>query len=181
MRNVAIAHIETHRLNGIVYFANNDNIYSVELFQQMREIRRFGTWTVARLSKDRSGILLQGPICNGSEVIGWHTNNESGGNSKRFHAEMQGFAFNSTILWDPKKWHRPSLKPIRQLESVKENLWVSTLIEQIVKDESEMEGLMNDCSRVMVWNIDLESSYSFYPKKWITENNLDVIWNFPLV
>jgi putative beta-1,4-xylosyltransferase IRX9 len=58
---------------------------------------------------------------------------------------------------------------------------VSTLIEQIVEDESEMEGLMNDCSRVMVWNIDLESSYSFYPKKWITENNLDIIWNLPLV
>lgn len=181
MRNLAIAHIETHRLNGIVYFADNDNIYSIDIFQQMREIRRFGTWTVARLSKDRSGILLQGPICNGSEVIGWHTNNESDGNSKRFHAEMQGFAFNSTILWDPKKRHRPSHEPIRQLESVRENLWVSTLIEQIVEDESEMEGLMNDCSRVMVWNIDLESSYSFYPKKWITENNLDIIWNLHLV
>jgi putative beta-1,4-xylosyltransferase IRX9 len=169
MRNLAIAHIETHRLNGIVYFADNDNIYSIDIFQQMREIRyfssnnvtrcdnfcyspltlgstcvikkivtsyrsflqyfcrRFGTWTVARLSKDRSGILLQGPICNGSEVIGWHTNNESDGNSKRFHAEMQGFAFNSTILWDPKKRHRPSHEPIRQLESVRENLWVGNL------------------------------------------------------
>jgi hypothetical protein len=41
MRNVAIAHIETHRLNGIVYFADDDNIYSVELFQQMRDIRYF--------------------------------------------------------------------------------------------------------------------------------------------
>lgn len=41
LRNVAIAHIETHRLDGIVYFADDDNIYSVELFQQMREIRYF--------------------------------------------------------------------------------------------------------------------------------------------
>lgn len=39
LRDVAIAHIETHRLDGIVYFADDDNIYSVELFQQMREIR----------------------------------------------------------------------------------------------------------------------------------------------
>jgi hypothetical protein len=54
------------------------------------------------------------------------------------------------------------------------------LIEQIVEDEGEMEGLMNDCSRVMVWHIDLEFSYSFYPQKWITENNLDAIWNLPL-
>ena len=40
-RNVALTHIETHRLDGIVYFADDDNIYSVELFQQMREIRYF--------------------------------------------------------------------------------------------------------------------------------------------
>ncbi|KAJ1396410.1 Nucleotide-diphospho-sugar transferase, partial [Sesbania bispinosa] len=120
-RNVAIAHIETHRLDGIVYFADDDNIYSAELFQQMREIRRFGTWTIAKLSGDKSSIVLQGPICNGSQVIGWHIN-ESNEKSRRFHAEMPGFAFNSTILWDPKKWHRPTLEPIRQLDSVKESL-----------------------------------------------------------
>ncbi|KAK7410370.1 hypothetical protein VNO78_01101 [Psophocarpus tetragonolobus] len=179
-RNVAIAHIETHHLDGILYFADDDNSYSVELFQQMREIRRFGTWTVARLSGDKSIIVLQGPICNGSRVIGWHTD-ESNGKSKRFHAEMTGFAFNSTILWDPKRWHRPTLEPIRQLDSVKENLWVSTLIEQVVEDESQMEGLMDNCSRVMVWHTDLESSYSFYPQKWIVKNNLDAIFHLPVV
>ncbi|RDX75938.1 putative beta-1,4-xylosyltransferase IRX9H, partial [Mucuna pruriens] len=178
-RNVAIAHIETHRLDGIVYFADDDNIYSVELFQHMREIRRFGTWTVARLSGDKSSIVLQGPICNGSRVIGWHTD-ESNWRSKRFHAEMPGFAFNSTILWDPKKWHRPTLEPIRQLDSVKESSLVSTLIEQVVEDESQMEGLTDNCSRVMVWHIDFESSYSFYPQKWIVKSNLDAIIHLPL-
>ncbi|KAK7311786.1 hypothetical protein RJT34_10143 [Clitoria ternatea] len=179
-RNIAIAHIETHRLDGIVYFADDDNIYSVELFQHMREIRRFGTWTVARLSGDRSSVVLKGPICNGCRVIGWHID-ESNGECKRFHAEMPGFAFNSTILWDPKRWHRPTLEPIRQLDSVKESLWVSTLIEQVVEDESQMEGLMNNCSRVMVWHIDLESSFLFYPHKWIVKNNLDAIFHLPLV
>ncbi|XP_042487539.1 probable beta-1,4-xylosyltransferase IRX9H isoform X2 [Macadamia integrifolia] len=38
-RNVALSHIETHRLYGIVYFADDDNMYSVNLFEQMREIR----------------------------------------------------------------------------------------------------------------------------------------------
>lgn len=58
---------------------------------------------------------------------------------------------------------------------------VSTLIEQVVEDESQMEGLMNNCSRVTVWHIDLESSYSFYPQKWIIRNSLDVILHLPLV
>lgn len=39
MRNVALSHIETHHLDGIVYFADDDNTYSLDLFEQMREIR----------------------------------------------------------------------------------------------------------------------------------------------
>jgi len=58
---------------------------------------------------------------------------------------------------------------------------VSTLIEQVIEDESQMEGLMDNCSRVMVWHIDLESSYSSYPQKWILKNNLDAIFQLPLV
>ena len=85
--------------------------------------RRFATWTVAKLSRDTNSIILQGPVCSGNRVTGWHIN-ESNGLSKRFHAEMPGFAFNSTILWDPKKWHRPTLEPIRQLETVKEEFRV---------------------------------------------------------
>lgn len=53
-------------------------------------------------------------------MIGWHTDNESDRKSKRFHAEISGFAFNSTILWERK----PLLERIRQFESAKENLWV---------------------------------------------------------
>lgn len=40
-RNLALSHIETHRLDGIVYFADEDNIYLVDLFEKMREIRYF--------------------------------------------------------------------------------------------------------------------------------------------
>ncbi|XP_022750172.1 probable beta-1,4-xylosyltransferase IRX9H isoform X2 [Durio zibethinus] len=118
-RNVALSHIETHHLDGIVYFANEDNIYSIDLFEQMRHIRQFGTWTVAKQTWDKSRTLLEGPVCNGTLVIGWHLNGLSR-RFRRFHAEISGFAFNSTILWDPKRWHRPTLEQIRQLDTVKD-------------------------------------------------------------
>ncbi|KAJ7958572.1 Glycosyltransferase [Quillaja saponaria] len=172
-RNVALSHIEGHRLDGIVYFADDDNIYSSLLFEQMREISRFGTWTVAKLTADRSSIL-QGPVCNGTQVIGWHSH-ESHERSRRFHAEMSGFAFNSTILWDPKKWHRPTLEPIRQLDTVKDGFQVSTFIEQVVEDESQMEGLPLNCSRIMVWHAYLRSSNYFYPQQWFIRNNVDLL------
>ena len=86
--------------------------------------RRFGTWMVAKLTGNGSKNMLEGPICNGSQVTGWHING-SNGRFQRFHAEMSGFAFNSTILWDPKRWHRPTLEPIRQLDTVNNDFQVS--------------------------------------------------------
>lgn len=38
-RNVALAHIEQHQLDGIVYFADDDNVYTLELFEELRQIR----------------------------------------------------------------------------------------------------------------------------------------------
>ncbi|OVA08580.1 Glycosyl transferase [Macleaya cordata] len=141
-RNVALSHIEMHRLDGIVYFADDDNMYSVDLFERMREIRRFGTWPVAMLTESKNKAILEGPVCNGTQVNGWHTN-ERIGRLRRFHAAISGFAFNSTILWDPKRWHRPTLEPIRQLDTVKEDFQESVFIEQLVEDESQMEdGLL---------------------------------------
>ncbi|XP_062163743.1 probable beta-1,4-xylosyltransferase IRX9H isoform X2 [Alnus glutinosa] len=173
-RNVALSHIETHRLDGIVYFADDNNVYLADLFEQMRQIRRFGTWTVAKLTGNKRQAILEGPVCNETQVIGWYIN-ESHLRFQRFHAEMSGFAFNSTILWDPKRWHRPTLEPIRQLDTVKDGFQISTFIEQVVEDETQMEALLQDCSRIMVWNIYLAPSASFYPSKWLMKNNLDVI------
>ncbi|KAL2940081.1 putative beta-1 4-xylosyltransferase IRX9H [Bienertia sinuspersici] len=168
-RNVALAHIETHRLDGIVYFADDTNVYTVDLFAQLRQIRRFGAWRLATLSVTYGATFRDGPVCNGSDIIGWKT----GEVTRRFHADMSGFAFNSTILWDPKRWHRRTLEPIRQRDTVKEKHMVSVFIEQVVEDESQMEGLMGNCSGIMVWHLPLESSSSSYPPQWFLSRNLE--------
>lgn len=38
-RNTALEHIEHHKLDGIVYFADDDNVYSLQLFETLREIK----------------------------------------------------------------------------------------------------------------------------------------------
>ncbi|XP_020528154.1 probable beta-1,4-xylosyltransferase IRX9H [Amborella trichopoda] len=173
-RNTALEHIERHNLDGIVYFADDDNVYSLELFKRMREIRRFGTWPVGMLAQGKAKTILEGPVCNGSQVVGWHTNEKSK-RLRRFHVDMSGFAFNSTILWDPKRWHRPTSDPVRQLDTVKEGFQETTFIRQIVEDESQMEGLPQDCSRIMVWHLHLEAPDLVYPRGWDLQKNLDVI------
>lgn len=173
-RNVALEHIELHKLDGIVYFADDDNIYSLELFESMREIRRFGTWPVAMLAQSKNKAILEGPVCNGSQVIGWHTNEKSK-RLRRFHVDMSGFAFNSTILWDKKRWRRPSLNPIRQLDTTKEGFQETKFIEQLMEDESQMEGVPAGCGRIMNWHLHLEARGMAYPKGWLLQKNLDAV------
>ncbi|MBA0693523.1 hypothetical protein Goari_003893, partial [Gossypium aridum] len=172
-RNAALEHIERHKVDGIVFFADDDNVYTVELFESLRAIRRFGTWPVAMLAPSKNKAILEGPVCNGSQVIGWHTNEKSK-RLRRFHVDMSGFAFNSSILWDPKRWGRPYSNPIRQLDTVKEGFQETTFIEQVVEDESQMEGILPGCSRIMNWHLHLDTSNLIYPKGWLLEKNLEI-------
>ncbi|KAL2340052.1 hypothetical protein Fmac_007992 [Flemingia macrophylla] len=173
-RNTALEHIERHRLDGIVYFADDDNVYSLELFDALRDISRFGTWPVAMLAPSKNKAILEGPVCNASQVIGWHTNEKSR-RLRRFHVDMSGFAFNSTILWDPKRWKRPSSNPIRQLDTVKEGFQETTFIEQLVEDESQMEGSPASCSKILNWHLHLNAHNIAYPKGWVLQKNLDAV------
>ncbi|RID53447.1 hypothetical protein BRARA_G00839 [Brassica rapa] len=173
-RNTALEHIELHKLDGIVYFADDDNVYSLELFESLREIRRFGTWPVAMLAPSKNKAILEGPVCNGSQVIGWHTNEKSK-RLRRFHVDMSGFAFNSTILWDPKRWKRPFPHPTRQLDTVKEGFQETTFIEQVVADESDMEGVPSACSRILNWHLHLDALDVPYPQGWVMQKNLEAV------
>ncbi|KAK9097057.1 hypothetical protein Sjap_022554 [Stephania japonica] len=176
-RNTALEHVEHHKLDGIVYFADDDNIYSLKLFESLRKISRFGTWPVAMLAHNKNKAILEGPVCNGSQVVGWHTNEKSK-RLRRFHVDMSGFAFNSTILWDAKRWHRRTSGPIRQLDTAKEGFQETTFIEQIVEDESQMEGLPHGCSVIMNWHLHLEAHNFGHPKGWVLQKNLDVVLPF---
>ena len=169
---------------------------------------RFGTWPVAMLAQSKNKAILEGPVCNASHVIGWHTNEKSK-RLRRFHVDMLGFAFNSTILWDPKRWGRPFSNPIRQVDTVKEGfqVWIillcfilslkllcnfsrnvsarflalltvsfmqeTTFIEQVLEDESQMEGIPPGCSRIMNWHLHLDIGNLVYPKGWLLEKNLE--------
>ncbi|KAF8060415.1 hypothetical protein N665_1216s0002 [Sinapis alba] len=112
----------------------------------------------------------EGPICNGSQVIiGWHSNEKS----KKLRRFQVGFAFNSTILWNPKRWIRPFSHPTRQLDTVKEGFQETTSIEQVVADESDMEGVPQGCSRPLNWHLHLDAGDVPYPQGWVIQKNLE--------
>ncbi|KAF0930609.1 hypothetical protein E2562_033773 [Oryza meyeriana var. granulata] len=54
---------------------------------------------------------------------------------------MSGFAFNSSMLWDAKNRGHQAWNYIRQLDTAKEGFQETTFIEQLVEDETHMEGV----------------------------------------
>ncbi|XVE76223.1 hypothetical protein DITRI_Ditri12bG0155800 [Diplodiscus trichospermus] len=114
LRNVALKHIEHHKLSGIVHFAGLSNVYDLDFFKELRQIEVFGTWPMALLSANKRKVVIEGPVCDSSQVIGWHLRKMNNQTYAETDAEpkppihISSFAFNSSILWDPERWGRPT-------------------------------------------------------------------------
>jgi putative beta-1,4-xylosyltransferase IRX9 len=54
----------------------------------------------------------------------------------------------------------------------------SRFIEKLVKNDRQVEGLPDNCNRVMVWNFNLEPPLLNYPAGWSLYKNLKV--NMPV-
>ncbi|KAG8647282.1 beta-1,4-xylosyltransferase IRX9 isoform X2 [Manihot esculenta] len=149
-RNVALRHIEQHRLSGIVHFASLSNIYDLAFFEELREIEVFGAWPIALVSGNKNKVKIEGPVCDSSQVIGWHLKKMSNETEQVTPPpiHISSFAFNSSILWDPERWGRPSSVPQTSQNSVK-------FVKQVaLEDETKLKGIpAEDCSKIMLWQL----------------------------
>ncbi|GLT92417.1 hypothetical protein SLE2022_102560 [Rubroshorea leprosula] len=153
-RNVALKHIEHHRLSGIVHFAGLSNVYDLDFFSHLREIEMFGTWPMAVLSANEKNVIIEGPVCDSSQVIGWHLKENSEGNAdvdteRKLPIQISNFAFNSSILWDPERWGRPS----SSVQGTSQNS-LKFVKQVVLEDETKLEGIPpEDCSKIMLWRL----------------------------
>lgn len=72
--------------------------------------RGFGAWPIAKVSANKQKVIIEGPVCDSSEVLGWHLkkmNNWTDSTPPPL-LHISSFAFNSSILWDPERWGRTS-------------------------------------------------------------------------
>jgi hypothetical protein len=173
-RNFALDHIEQHALMGIVYFADDDNNYSVELFEEIRKVKRFGVLPVAMLVEGAEKTTVEGPVCRGGNVTGWYTSQESAG-QRRYHSDLTGFAFNSSLLWEQGGEGRRRKGPVRFRDNIKEGFQETTFIEQLVGSEADMEGLAGDCRELLVWHMRMEAATrSIYPTSWTLRTSMNL-------
>ena len=82
-------------MKGIVYFADDDNTYDLEIFEQMRKTKKVSVFPVGFVGhKGSPGITS--PIVKDGKVIGF---SDDWFASRAFPVDMAGFA--QFILWGP--------------------------------------------------------------------------------
>nr|CAE11882.1 beta3-glucuronyltransferase [Zea mays] len=175
-RNAALAHVEKHRLAGVLHFADAAGVYDTHFFEEIRQIEAFGAWPVATVSAGEKKVTVEGPLCSASEVVGWFSRDldddgttrsvaydrreadldpaAAGTRARTTTIGVSGFAFNSSILWDPERWGRPaSSLPDTSQDSIK------FVQEVVLEDRAKLRGIPSGCSQVMVWQYsDMPSS-----------------------
>lgn len=124
--------------HSVVYFMDDDNTYSVELFEQMSEVGRgkVAVWPVGLVG----GLLVERPVLNGGEVIGF---NSAWRPERPFPVDMAGFAISTDLL-------RDYPKAVFSYE-VQRGYQESEILRQLVVVR-DLQPLANGCTEVLVWH-----------------------------
>ncbi|XP_042211405.1 galactosylgalactosylxylosylprotein 3-beta-glucuronosyltransferase 3-like isoform X2 [Homarus americanus] len=126
---------------GVVYFADDDNTYSIELFKEMRETQTVSVWPVGLVG----GVMVERPQVSiddqtKSHVTGWLTGWKP---NRPFATDMAGFAVNLSFLLKKSKAEFSLTSKIGYLES-------DFLEKLITMDQLEPKAKL--CTKVYVWH-----------------------------
>ncbi|KAK2879836.1 galactosylgalactosylxylosylprotein 3-beta-glucuronosyltransferase 1 [Channa argus] len=165
-RNVALRWLrESYSVNnsqpGIVYFADDDNTYSLELFEEMRSTKMVSVWPVAFVG----GLRYETPKVNRlGRVYGWKTVFDP---QRPFAIDMAGFAVNlRLILSKPQAYFK--------LRGVKGGYQESSLLKELVT-LSDLEPKAANCTKILVWHTRTEKPVLVNEgKKGFTDSNVEI-------
>ncbi|XP_006620861.1 galactosylgalactosylxylosylprotein 3-beta-glucuronosyltransferase I [Apis dorsata] len=123
---------------GIVYFADDDNTYSIKLFHEMEKINKVGVWPVGLVG----GLMVEKPICDNmtNTIIGF---NAAWKPDRPFPLDMAGFAINLQLLLENKN-------AVFSYD-VQGGYQESEILSQIIT-RKELEPLADCCTKVYVWH-----------------------------
>lgn len=156
-RNLALDWIRKNadpNQRSMVFFMDDDNTYSLELFTEIAKIEEghVGVWPVGLVG----GLMVEKPILNeNNEVIGF---NAAWRPERPFPIDMAGFAISTDLL----------LKFSKAVFSyeVERGYQESEILRQITNKE-DLQPLANLCTKVLVWHTRTEKTKLVYEEKLI--------------
>ncbi|XP_043202980.1 galactosylgalactosylxylosylprotein 3-beta-glucuronosyltransferase I-like isoform X1 [Amphibalanus amphitrite] len=140
-RNAALSwlreNLEIVDANGVVYFADDDNTYSLELFTEMRDIQSVGVWPVGLVG----GVMVERPLVDNGRVTGWLTPWRP---DRAFATDMAGFAVNVRLVLN----HPTASFSIESQRGFLE----TDLLTQMGVTLDDLEVKADLCTKVLVWH-----------------------------
>ncbi|CAN0309294.1 unnamed protein product [Lampetra fluviatilis] len=159
--------LDSRALNGVVYFADDDNTYSMDIFEELRSVSHtmrhttnVSVWPVAFVGGMRYESVVVG--ANGV-VTGWKVAYDP---TRTFAIDMAGFAINlNLLLQNPKAYFNFHARSGNQ---------ESSLLEQLVTRD-QLEPKADNCTKVLVWHT--RTSKPIFPRergKGFSDPNVEV-------
>uniref|UniRef100_A0A8C9RGF0 Galactosylgalactosylxylosylprotein 3-beta-glucuronosyltransferase n=1 Tax=Scleropages formosus TaxID=113540 RepID=A0A8C9RGF0_SCLFO len=121
---------------GVIYFADDDNTYSLQLFEEMRWTQRVSVWPVGLVG----GMRYERPIVEQGHVVRFHTGWRP---SRPFPLDMAGFAVSLRLVLANPEARFDGDAPMGFLES--------SFLQSLVTME-ELEPKADLCTKVLVWH-----------------------------
>lgn len=150
-RNKALEWVRKHlaenggrEKHSVIYFMDDDNTYSTELFAEMTTIERnkVGVWPVGLVG----GLMVEKPVLNRDGIVlGF---NSAWRPERPFPLDMAGFAISSDLILD---------NPQAQFSYEVERGYQESEILRHLTIVHEMQPLANKCTEVLVWHTRTEA------------------------
>lgn len=83
-RNLGLEWLRSNADDGVFYFADDDNTYDLELFEQMRHVKKVAMFPVGLIR----GLGLSSPIIRNGHLEGYYEDSTK----RKYQLDMAGFA-----------------------------------------------------------------------------------------
>lgn len=135
-RNRGLQWIRANATEGVLYFADDDNTYNLEIFEQMRYIRKVGMWPVGLISK----YGVSSPIVVNGSITGFYDGWIGG---RKYPIDMAGFAVSVKFLLSRPKAEMPFKA------GYEEDGFLRSLDPLDLKD---IDLLASNCTEILTWH-----------------------------
>ncbi|XP_058824441.1 galactosylgalactosylxylosylprotein 3-beta-glucuronosyltransferase P [Topomyia yanbarensis] len=146
-RNRGLKWIRANATEGVLYFADDDNTYNLEIFEQMRHIRKVGMWPVGLISK----YGVSSPIVVNGTITGFYDGWIGG---RKYPIDMAGFAVSVKFLLSRPKAEMPFKA------GYEEDGFLRSLDPLDLK---EIDLLAYNCTEILTWHTQSKKNPSALP------------------
>uniref|UniRef100_A0A2P2I7G4 Galactosylgalactosylxylosylprotein 3-beta-glucuronosyltransferase n=1 Tax=Hirondellea gigas TaxID=1518452 RepID=A0A2P2I7G4_9CRUS len=134
-RRAALDWLREQRKEGVLYFADDDNTYHIDLFKEIQKTKNVSVFPVGMILD----LGVSSPIIRNHSVIGFHDGFQFG---REFAVDMAGFAVNLQLIHQHPRATIP-LKVAYLEDGFLKSLEVTM---------ADLEPLAKECTEVLVWH-----------------------------